>query len=244
MTNTTDTIELYPGVLFRRGPPNISSKQRWQFFADNGSHPDGKLDYRRVSTRAEGQWMPASYHYGDDILLDHIAKVHRDCQKLARAIADAGVESGHIAPGHQLDGPQLLMILADMVTMLQESRKIHEAIADPRLVFENMKAGTIAKISLRSAIDLHGEVINGDDAQQLEIAALRAEVAELRPNAARYLSMRDCPWPGSMQQVGIVHRENESYWLAGEEADKKVDAAMEPPQAQLGSSEGYSLKPF
>lgn len=214
VTPPIPTIELIPGVQFRRGATRPDGNC-WEFYAEPHTWAGG----------IGGTWLPARNAYADDTVLDQMALVHRDCQKLATAIADAGVECGHIAPGHQLDGPQLMLVLADMVTMLKESESIHKVIADPRLVFENMKAGSIAKISLRSAIDLHGEVINGDDAQQLEIARLRAEVEELRPAAARYLSMRDCEWPGAMQQVGIVSRDNDSVWLHGEEADRKVDAS-------------------
>ncbi|WP_371360124.1 hypothetical protein [Pseudomonas sp. KT_2_4] len=67
-----------------------------------------------------------------------------------------------------------------------ERDQLKAAISTPELVFINMKSGRIAKISLRSAIDLHGEVINGDDAQQIEIAKLRAEVAGLRTGYESY----------------------------------------------------------
>lgn len=48
-------------------------------------------------------------------------------------------------------------------------------LQDPVTVFVNMKRGTIAKPSLRSMIDLYGGVVNGEDAQLLEIAKLRAD---------------------------------------------------------------------
>lgn len=67
-----------------------------------------------------------------------------------------------------------------------ERDQLKAAISTPELVFINMKSGRIAKISLRSAIDLHGEVINGDDAQQIEIAKLRAEVAGLKTGYEAY----------------------------------------------------------
>ncbi len=54
------------------------------------------------------------------------------------------------------------------------------AIATPESVFINLKAGKIPKPSLRSMIDLYGEVLNGEDAQLLEIAKLRVESEHLR----------------------------------------------------------------
>jgi hypothetical protein len=62
----------------------------------------------------------------------------------------------------------------------QELRALKAAISTPEAVFINMKAGTIPKPSLRSMVDLYGEVINGEDAQLLEIARLRAEIEDLR----------------------------------------------------------------
>jgi hypothetical protein len=53
-------------------------------------------------------------------------------------------------------------------------------LIDPEQVFINMKAGSIAKPTLRSMIDLYGEVVNGDDAQLLEIGKLRAEIERLK----------------------------------------------------------------
>ncbi|MCF5059094.1 hypothetical protein GIW54_21600 [Pseudomonas proteolytica] len=71
-------------------------------------------------------------------------------------------------------------------TVVAERDQLRAAISTPESVFINMKSGRIARISLRSAIDLHGEVINGDDAQQIEIARLRTEVAGLRTGYEAY----------------------------------------------------------
>lgn len=62
----------------------------------------------------------------------------------------------------------------------EEAIQLRAAISDPESVFVNMKRGTIAKPSLRSMLDLYGEVVNGDEAQLLEIGKLRAEVEMLR----------------------------------------------------------------
>ena len=73
-----------------------------------------------------------------------------------------------------------------IAALIAENERLLAAISTPESVFINMKAGRIAKISLRSAIDLHGEVINGDDAQQIEIARLRAENAGLKTGYEAY----------------------------------------------------------
>jgi hypothetical protein len=159
------TVELFPGVLFRRGPKRPDNSC-WEFFVEDQLLPGAP------------KWLPARNAYADDVVLDHLACILDERNILAAAIGKAAIECGIINPDMPLTGPQLLMVMSDMVSMLEQGAAIQKVIADPRLVFENMKAGTIAKISLRSAIDLHGEVINGDDALQLEIARLRAELAE------------------------------------------------------------------
>lgn len=94
--------------------------------------------------------------------------------------------------------------------------QIRAAIADPESVFVNMKRGTIAKPSLRSMIDLYGEVTNVDEAQLMEIAQLRADVERLRQQAARYERLRRL----NPRQFAELHQRN----LAGERFDDMVDA--------------------
>lgn len=72
----------------------------------------------------------------------------------------------------------------------EEASQIRAAISRPETVFIGMKRGTIAKPSLRSMIDLYGDVPNGEEQQLLEIARLRAEVEALRKDAERYQWMR------------------------------------------------------
>lgn len=60
-----------------------------------------------------------------------------------------------------------------------ELERVKLSLDDPEAVFTNMKAGKIAKPSIRSMVDLYGEVLNGDEAQLLEIAKLRGEVERL-----------------------------------------------------------------
>lgn len=118
-----------------------------------------------------------------------------------------------------------------------ERDALRAAISDPESVFVNMKRGTIAKPSMRSMIDLYGEVVNGDEAQLLEIAKLRAEVERLqrelatahadashyasaaedmRKHASRYERLRRL----NPQQFAELHQRN----LAGERFDDMVDA--------------------
>lgn len=104
-----------------------------------------------------------------------------------------------------------------------ELATIKAAIADPDQVFVNMKTGAIAKPSLRSMVDLYGEVVNGDEAQLLEIARLRAENEALRPDAERYRYMRDFPYNNAARAVGIT--DGRRFWLQFGEADKAVDKA-------------------
>lgn len=78
-----------------------------------------------------------------------------------------------------LDSPLELVLrsdhLAALSSVIADRTHLCAAISDPAAVFVNMKRGTIAKPSLRSMIDLYGEVVNGEDAQLLEIARLRAD---------------------------------------------------------------------
>lgn len=119
----------------------------------------------------------------------------------------------------------------------RERDALRAAISDPESVFVNMKRGTIAKPSMRSMIDLYGEVVNGDEAQLLEIAKLRAEVERLqrelatahadashyasaaedmRQQASRYERLRRL----NPRQFAELHQRN----LAGERFDDMVDA--------------------
>lgn len=72
--------------------------------------------------------------------------------------------------------PDLGKFIDYVWNLKQERDQLRAALSDPEAVFVNMKRGTIAKPSLRSMIDLYGEVVNGDEAQLLEIAKLREEV--------------------------------------------------------------------
>lgn len=55
-----------------------------------------------------------------------------------------------------------------------------DALQDPEVVLVGMLRGSIAKLSVRSFVKTHGEVINTEEAQLLEIAKLREQVVLLR----------------------------------------------------------------
>lgn len=62
--------------------------------------------------------------------------------------------------------------------MDQELKQLLESLKDPEAVLINMMRGIIAKPSVRAFSKLFGDVINGEDAQLLEIARLREERAK------------------------------------------------------------------
>lgn len=66
----------------------------------------------------------------------------------------------------------------DLRAELETLRKQVGALQDPEVVLVNMLRGSIAKPSARSIGKLYGGVINGDEAQLVEIARLRAALAE------------------------------------------------------------------
>ena len=71
-------------------------------------------------------------------------------------------------------------VLDTLTGFRSENDRLKSAIRDPESVFINMKAGKIAKPTLRSMVDLYGEVINGEDALLLELARLRGEIEEMK----------------------------------------------------------------
>lgn len=82
--------------------------------------------------------------------------------------------------------------VAELVVQGLEVDQLKAAIATPESVFINLKARKIPKPSLRSMIDLYGEVVNGEDALLLEIAKLRAERDQLKAeNEALVSAMND-----------------------------------------------------
>lgn len=117
-----------------------------------------------------------------------------------------------------------------IAALIAENERLLAAISTPESVFINMKAGRIAKISLRSAIDLHGEVINGDDAQQIEIARLRAENAGLKTGYEAYERV-------NAELKAEVDRLNEEYDKAWRHDlnDKKNVQALAAEVARLSA---------
>lgn len=85
---------------------------------------------------------------------------------------------------------------------------IKAAIGSPEHVFMNMKAGAIAKPSLANMVDLYGDVVNGQDAQLLEIARLRGQLQVLEHAAKEVLKWSDFQpsvdeQPGGYVLVGV-----------------------------------------
>lgn len=74
---------------------------------------------------------------------------------------------------------------AQMIKHLQDTNTVMKnmvtALASkPEVVLVGMLQGHIAKLSVRSFLKTHGEVLNGDEAQLLEIARLREELNVLK----------------------------------------------------------------
>jgi hypothetical protein len=67
-----------------------------------------------------------------------------------------------------------------------------------------------------------------DDISMDHLAMVMRERDALAPDAERYRWMRDCPWVGHMQSVGITALGDDTKWLSGIEADRAIDAAMAP----------------
>lgn len=69
-------------------------------------------------------------------------------------------------------------------TQVAEVRAENEALVagllDPESVLVNMLRGNIAKLSPRGVCKVYGQVLNGEDAQHVEIARLRAELEAAR----------------------------------------------------------------
>lgn len=118
---------------------------------------------------------------------------------------------------------QTAIALSDMLRAVTAERdqlrtqldRAQTGLNDPLTVFVNMKRGVIAKPSLRNLLDLYGEVPNGEEAQLLEIAKLRADIEELealRKDAERWRFFG----PGLAGQLGTPLQEIE----------ETIDAAM------------------
>ncbi|WP_282378180.1 hypothetical protein [Pseudomonas sp. PS01302] len=122
---------------------------------------------------------------------------------------------------------------AELGKLIAERDQLNAAISTPESVFINMKSGRIARISLRSAIDLHGEVINGDDAQQIEIAKLRAEVAGLKTGFEAYERVK----AELKAEVEALRKYREEFAVLAERRREEADALRK-------DSESYRLLSF
>ncbi len=68
--------------------------------------------------------------------------------------------------------------IPDYDALAAENERLRTALKDPEAVLVNMLRGDIAIPSVRSWSKLFGEVLNDEDARLLEIATLRAQIAE------------------------------------------------------------------
>lgn len=89
-----DTIELFPGVQFRKDTSKPLGNQ-WLFLH-------------------EEHWLIAKLAYCDDISMDHLAQVTRERDMLATAIANAGIKAGIIHANMSMGGPMLLTVLDNL----------------------------------------------------------------------------------------------------------------------------------
>lgn len=91
----------------------------------------------------------------------------------------------------------------DLHRDLEGLRAQVDALQDPEVVLVNMLRGNIAKLSARSISKLYGDVINGDEAQLVEIARLRALLGEEtnRADSAEKELANVNDWIGSAEEL-------------------------------------------
>lgn len=113
--------------------------------------------------------------------------VCRDCGGQGEVYSGRSTYQGYNQPPEPVmgvcgtcGGDGVLGPVEDFEALAAERDQLKDAIATPESVFINLKAGKIPKPFLRSMIDLYGEVVNGEDAQLLEISKLRAESDQLK----------------------------------------------------------------
>lgn len=59
---------------------------------------------------------------------------------------------------------------------------------------------------------------------------LVALLAKPDPDGERFRHLVDPDIPGSIRQVGVSQRDNEAYWLTGDDARRAIDTDMKPPE--------------
>lgn len=113
--------------------------------------------------------------------------VCRDCGGQGEVYSGRSTYQGYNQPPEPVmgvcgtcGGDGVLGPVEDFEALAAERDQLKESIATPESVFINLKAGKIPRPSLRSMIDLYGEVVNGEEAVLLEIAKLRAERDQLK----------------------------------------------------------------
>jgi hypothetical protein len=87
-----------------------------------------------------------------------------------------------------------------------EAEALRKGLRDPEAVLVGMLRGDIAKLSARGIAKAYGEVLNGEDAQHVEIARLRSEVEALRAENERLLRSAQTNWNEFADGVGETAR--------------------------------------
>lgn len=181
--------------------------------------------------------------------------VCRDCGGQGEVYSGHSTYQGHYQPPEpDMDvcgtcgGDGVLGPVEDFEALAAERDQLKAAIATPESVFINLKAGKIPKPSLRSMIDLYGEVVNGEDAQLLEIAKLRAENEALRKDRTDWQAeclkrgfkyvrepddhyvLADVPEMadllGALLGVEVRSKENDSYEEANSQLSEQIEGLV------------------
>lgn len=150
-------------------------KQKLKAMAEASPYKDWSLSsYEAVGGRA---------HIVMHGAFDHIITTFEDGSAEFIAAASPATILALLAEIERLES-EAMHTAAGAQSDREQRDQLKAAISSPEAVYLNMKSGAITKPTLRSMADLYGEVVNGEDAQLLEIARLRAENEALRSGHA------------------------------------------------------------
>lgn len=131
------------------------------------------------------------------------------------------------------------ILRSEELRVTAELAKIKAALSNPESVFINMKTGAIAKPTLRSMVDLYGEVVNGDDAQLLEIARLRAE-NQILHDQVKVLQADPNSWQSGYdrgRELGGKHAQSERAQLKAENERLRAAPALSGVLVQVKTAD-------
>lgn len=118
---------------------------------------------------------------------------------------------------------EAVVLKADCDALHAEAEALRSGLRDPEAVLVGMLRGDIAKLSPRGIAKIYGQVLNGEDAQHVEIARLRTEL-----ESARGL-LHKCREPVSMaHDTAYTPEEGEKYSALGIEIDAFLTATPAP----------------